>query len=224
MAGGSIQVFRAIDRIKGGGDAVFRVCLQYALAAALSFILAGCGSTAPSLVGTPANGSTEYIIGAGDILNIFVYRAPELSVDIPVRPDGRISTPLAPDIIALGRTPSQLAAVLQDQLRKYVRDPNVTVMVTSFSGPADRQIRVIGEVAQPLNIPFHAQLSLLDVMIAAKGLTRFAAGNRSVIVRLDPDGPRNYNVRLDDLLKDGDISQNVAMRPGDTLFVPQSWF
>jgi polysaccharide export outer membrane protein len=153
-----------------------------------------------------------------------VYRAPELSVEVPVRPDGRISTPLAPDVVALGKTPSQLAIALQDELKKYVKDPNVTIMVTSFAGPADRQIRVIGEVPQPLAMPYRAELSVLDVMIASKGLTRFAAGNRSLIVRLDPDGPRTYNVRLDDLLKDGDISQNVAMRPGDTLFIPQAWF
>jgi polysaccharide export outer membrane protein len=97
-------------------------------------------------------------------------------------------------------------------------------MVTGFVGPPDQQVRVIGEVAQPLALPYKAQLSLLDVMIATKGLTKFAAGNRAVIVRLEPDGQRTYSVRLDDLLKDGDVSQNVAMKPGDTLFVPQAYF
>jgi polysaccharide biosynthesis/export protein len=109
-------------------------------------------------------------------------------------------------------------------LKKYVKEPTVTVMVTGFVGPPDQQVRVIGEVAQPLALPYKAQLSLLDVMIATKGLTKFAAGNRAVIVRLEPDGQRTYNVRLDDLLKDGDVSQNVAMKPGDTLFVPQAYF
>jgi polysaccharide export outer membrane protein len=127
-------------------------------------------------------------------------------------------------VIALGKTPSQLSATIQQALGKYIKDPNVTVMVTSFAGPPDRQIRVIGEVAQPLAMPYRVQLSLLDVVIATKGLTRFAAGNRAVVVRQEPGGPRTYNVRLDDLLKDGDVSQNVLMQPGDTLFVPQAWF
>ena len=189
-----------------------------------TLIVGACAPLGPSLVGESSAGPGEYIIGPGDALNVFVYRAPELSAEVPVRPDGRISTPLVPDVAALGRTPSQLATAIQDKLRQYVREPNVTVMVTSFAGPAERQVRVIGEVAQPLALPYRAQLSLLDVMIASKGLTRFAAGNRAVIVRQAPDGPRSYNVRLDDLLKDGDISQNVAMQPGDTLFIPQAWF
>jgi polysaccharide export outer membrane protein len=141
-----------------------------------------------------------------------------------VRPDGRISTPLARDIIALGRSPSQLAAAIEERLKKYVNEPNVTVMVTGFVGPPERQIRVIGEVAQPLAIPYRANLSVLDVMIAAKGLTRFAAGNRAVIVRREPGGPKDFNLRLDDLLNDGDVSQNVPLQPGDILFVPQAWF
>ena len=125
---------------------------------------------------------------------------------------------------ALGRTPSQLARAIEAELGKYVKEPTVTVMVTGFVGPPDRQIRVIGEVAQPSALPYRAQLSILDVMIAVKGLTKFAAGNRAVIVRQEPEGARSYNVRLDDLLKDGDVTQNVSLQPGDILFVPQSWF
>ena len=189
-----------------------------------TLILTACAPVAPSLVGERSAGPGEYIIGPGDALNVFVYRAPELSAEVPVRPDGRISTPLVPDVAALGKTPSQLAATIQDKLRQYVKEPNVTVMVTSFVGPPDLQVRVIGEAAQPLALPYRSQLSVLDVMIASKGLTRFAAGNRAVIVRQAPDGAKSYNVRLDDLLKDGDISQNVAMQPGDTLFIPQAWF
>ena len=197
---------------------------QFGALAGLVFLLTACASGAPPLVGVAAHGDSQYIIGPGDAVNVFVYRVPELSVDVPVRPDGRISTPLVPDLLALGKTPSQLATAVQDVLKKYIKDPNVTIMVTNFAGPLDQQIRVIGEVAQPFAMPYRVQLSLLDVMIASKGTTRFAAGNRSVIVRQEPDGPKTYNVRLDDLLKDGDISQNVAMQPGDTLFVPQSWF
>jgi len=187
-------------------------------------LLSACTSGAPGLVGEAVSGPSQYIIGPGDTLNVFVYRSPELSAEVPVRPDGRISTPLVPDVIALGKTPSQLARAIENELKKYVKEPIVTVMATGFVGPPGQQVRIIGEVAQPLALPYRAELSLLDVLIAVKGLTRFAAGNRAVIVRMEPEGQRAYNVRLDDLLKDGDVSQNVAMRPGDTLFVPQAWF
>ena len=152
-----------------------RGCGGLAVLAALALFLTAC-VPGPSLVGLPPPATPEYVIGVGDALNIFVYRAPELSAEVPVRPDGRISTPLVPDILALGKTPSQLAAVIESRLKKYVKEPNVTVMVTSFVGPPDREIRVIGEVGQPLVLPYHAQMSVLDVMIAAKG-------NRTMSVR-----------------------------------------
>lgn len=199
-----------------------RRCRGVAVAALLLLLSACAGG--PSLVGQPVPATPEYTIGPGDSLNVFVYRAPELSADVPVRPDGRISTPLVPDVLALNKTPSQLAAEIETRLKQYVKEPVVTVMVNSFAGPPDKQVRVIGEVGQPLAMPYHAELSVLDVMIAAKGLTRFADGNRAVIVRQEPGGPKRFTVRLDDLLNDGDISQNVAMKPGDTLFVPQAWF
>src|SRR5258708_9832947 len=192
---------------------------RFGVSAALLLLLAACVSGGPALMGASVTAPADYLIGPGDTINVYVYRSPELSVDVPVRPDGRISTPLAPDVLAIGKTPTQLSAAIEQALQKYVKEPSVTVMVTSFIGPADRQIRVIGEVAQPLAIPYRAQLSLLDVLIASKGLTRFAAGNRAVIVRQELDGPKTYNVRIDDLLKDGDISQNVAVQPGDTLFI-----
>jgi len=199
-------------------------CTRFGFLVGLALFAAGCTPTAPPLVGVPPGPESQYIIGPGDAVNIFIYRVPELSVEVPVQPDGLISTPLVPDVIALGKTPTQLARDIEDRLKKYIKDPNVTIMVTSFTGPPLRQIRAIGEVAQPLAIPYHVELSLLDVMIATKGLTRFAAGNRALIVRQEPAGPRTYNVRLDDLLKDGDVTQNVPMQPGDTLYVPQSWF
>jgi polysaccharide export outer membrane protein len=190
----------------------------------MAALLTACAA-GPSLVGRPLPATPLYRIGPGDALNVFVYRAPELSADVTVRPDGRISTPLVPDAVALNKTPSQLAAEIQRRLKTYVKEPVVTVMVTSFSGTPDRQVRVIGEVGQPLAVPYHAELSVLDLMIAAKGLTRFAAGNRAVIERPVPGGgTKLFTVRLDDLLTDGDLSQNVAMKPGDTLFVPQAWF
>jgi polysaccharide biosynthesis/export protein len=197
-----------------------RRCFAFA---ALSMLLAAC-STGPSLVGQPVAATPEYRIGPGDGLNVFVYRAPELSAQVAVRPDGRISTPLVPDIVALNKTPTQLAAELQNRLKKFVKEPVVTVMVTSFSGPPDQQVRVIGQVAQPVAVPYHAELSALDLMIAAKGLTQFADGNRAVIVRHERGGLKRFAVRLDDLLNKGDLSQNVAIKPGDTIFVPQAWF
>lgn len=197
---------------------------RYGLFACLAVLPAACAAPAPGLVGVRPPAAGEYIIGPGDDLNVFVYRSPELSAVVPVRPDGLISTPLAPDVVAAGRTPTELAQALEARLRKYVKEPNVTVMVTGFIGPSARQVRVIGEVVQPLEIPYHQGLSLLDVMIAAKGLTPFAAGNRALLVRRGPRGAQTYNVRLKDLLKDGEVSEDVPLRPGDTVFVPEAWF
>ena len=179
---------------------------------------------------TPSNEAAktdagQYVIGPGDVLSIFVYEAPPLSVnELPVRPDGRISVPLVPDVLAAGKTPSELGAAISGKLKQYVNNPNVTVMVRSFQGPADRQVRVIGEATDPQAIPFRENMSLLDVMIATKGLTKFAAGNRAVIVRRAGGAEQRIRVHLSDLIKDGDISQNVMMRPGDTLIIPQSFF
>jgi polysaccharide export outer membrane protein len=168
---------------------------------------------------------TQYVIGAGDQLGISVYRAPELSVPtIPVRPDGRISMPLIPDIVAAGKTPTQLGKELEERLKEYVKDPIVTVMVSGFVGPFSRQVRVIGAATEPMALPYRNNMTVLDVMIATKGLTKFAAGNRAVIVRDVGGRKESIKVRLNDLLKDGDIDQNVRMMPGDTLIIPESWF
>jgi polysaccharide export outer membrane protein len=168
----------------------------------------------------------EYVIGSGDSLSVFVYRNPDLSEGgVSVRPDGRISTPLIEDIVAAGKTPTALAREIEERLKKFVQDPNVTVIVRNFIGPPDRQVRVIGEATDPIAIPYRDHMSLLDVMIAIKGLTKYASGNRSIIVRMLPDGKQqSIRVRINDLIKDGDISQNLEMAPGDTLIIPQSWF
>lgn len=170
--------------------------------------------------------SEDYVIGAGDSLSVFVYRNPDLSEPgVAVRPDGRISVPLIEDIVAAGKTPTQLAREIEERLKKYIQDPNVTIIVRSFIGPPDRQVRVIGEASDPQAIPYRERMTLLDVMIATKGLTKYAAGNRAMIVRITPDGKQqSIPVRLNDLIKDGDITQNVEMQPGDTLIIPQSWF
>jgi polysaccharide biosynthesis/export protein len=195
--------------------------------------LAGCdgglfgSQPAPPVVDkTAARAPDDYIIGSGDSLSIFVYRNADLSeAGVAVRPDGRISTPLIEDIVAAGKTPTQLAREIEQRLTKYIQEPNVTVIVRGFIGPPDRQVRVIGEAVDPLAIPYRDHMTLLDVMIATKGLTKYAAGNRAVIVRLDAIGKQQtIRVRLSDLIKDGDINQNIEMSPGDTLIVPQSWF
>jgi len=171
--------------------------------------------------------ATEYVIGPGDGLNIFVYRAPELSVpELAVRPDGRISIPLVPDLQAAGKTPSALAREIEERLKRYVIEPTVTVMVRSFIGQPNQQVRIIGEAAQPMSLPYRDGMTVLDAMIVAKGLTRYAAGNRAEIIRRGTNGRRDeiIRVRLTDLLRDGDISQDVPLMPGDTLVVPSSWF
>lgn len=196
------------------------------LAAALLAACAPQGVPPPDLAAGPAPSTEQhYVIGPGDSLGIFVHRAPELSMDVPVRPDGRISIPLVPDIQAAGRTPSGLARDLEVQLRRYVVEPNVTVIVRSFIGPPNRMIRVIGEVAQPQAIAHRDGMTILDVMIATGGLTRFAAGNRAELIRRDAAGARQgIPVRLNDLVRSGDMSQDIPVHPGDTLVIPQSWF
>jgi len=188
----------------------------------------GCSARDPSgPLAAPASTavSTPYLIGPGDTLSVFVYQAPQLSAPgLPVRPDGRISMPLIPDISAAGKTPTALAKDIEGRLKQYVKEPNVSVIVSGFVGPLDRQIRVIGEATEPLAIPYRDGMTVLDVMIQTKGLTRYAAGNSANLVRTVGGQRQTIKVRLSDLLKDGDIDQNVAMMPGDTLIIPQSWF
>lgn len=187
--------------------------------------LAACSSfrSHPPAPAQAAAQDYTYIIGAGDSVNISVWRNPELSMSVPVRPDGKVSAPLVDEVMAQGKTSVQLARELEQVLGKYVRDPIVTVMVNGFIGPYSEQIRVVGEAAKPQFLPFKSKMTVLDVMIAAGGLTDFAAGNRATILRTS-EGNKQYSVRLDDLIKDGDVSANVEMRPGDILIIPQSFF
>jgi polysaccharide export outer membrane protein len=169
--------------------------------------------------------ASQYVIGPGDRLQVFVYEAPNLSMSgVPVRPDGRLSLPLVPDLEAAGKTPTELAAVITERLKEFVKEPNVSVIVQGFTGPFDRQIRVIGEASEPMAMAYSDRMTVLDVMIAAKGLTRYASGNRAVIVRRSNGKQETIKVRLGDLLKDGDVTQNVDMQPGDTLIIPQTYF
>ena len=185
--------------------------------------LAGCASSYPPAPSEAASADYKYIIGPGDTVNIIVWRNPELSMSVPVRPDGRLATPLVEDLQAMGKNPTSLARDIEKELAKFIRDPVVTVIVTGFVGPYTEQIRVIGEAAKPQVLPYKQKMTLLDVMIAVGGITDFADGNRASILRTS-EGSKQYGVRIRDLVKRGDVSANVDMKPGDVLIIPQSWF
>lgn len=166
----------------------------------------------------------NYLIGPGDELDIFVWRNADLTTKVPVRPDGKISIPLVDDVIAVGKTPSMLSREIEERLKAYIKDPIVTVIVSNFVGPFSQQVRVIGEATQPRAIPYRANMTMLDVMIEVGGLTRFAAGDRSVVVRNFNGRKETIKAHLDGLVKDGDVTDNIAMRPGDIVIIPQRYF
>jgi polysaccharide export outer membrane protein len=209
----------------------FRVGSMHALARAastcvLAALLPLAGCTTPQYPPAPRDAATadyNYRIGPLDTVNIIVWRNPELSITVPVRPDGKISTPLIDDMQAIGKTPTQLERDMEQALGKFIRDAVVTVVVTTFVGPTDEQIRVTGEAARPQILAYRKSMTVLDVMIAVGGLTDFADGNAATIYRV-AEGGKLYSVRLRDLIKRGDISANVEMKPGDILIIPQSWF
>jgi polysaccharide export outer membrane protein len=198
--------------------------VRLSVGALVAICLAACSS--PQYPPAPAKAATSdyrYLIGPLDVINIIVWRNPELSMTVAVRPDGKISTPLVEDMPAVGRNPSDLARDLEKNLSRTLRDPVVTVVVSGFQGVSSEQIRVIGEAAKPQAIPYRQDMTLLDVMIQVGGLTDFADGNAAVLVR-GKDGGKQYSIRLKDLLRRGDISANVDVRPGDIVIVPQGWF
>lgn len=193
--------------------------------ALLCAVLGACGSTgsfppAPRTVDSPA---LRYKIGPMDTLNIVVWRNPELSGVVTVRPDGYIVTPLVDDMLAAGKTTQELARELERTLSKYLKDPVVNVVLTGFQGIYSDQIRIVGEAARPQAVPYRQNMTVLDVMIQVGGITDFADGNSAVLIR-GSEGGKQYSVRLKDLLKRGDISANAAIMPGDVIIVPQSWF
>lgn len=189
---------------------------------------AGCGTSKNyPLLEDSANANafeTAYLIGPGDTIQIDVWGNPELSVTVPVRPDGKMSSPLVQDLWASDKTATQLAKDIEKVLAKYVRNPVVTVIVTNFGGVYRQQIRVIGEATTPQALPYRENMTLLDVMIAVGGITDFAAGNKASVVRRSGSKSQQFGVRLKDLVKGGDLSANVAMHPGDILIIPQSYF
>lgn len=190
--------------------------------------LSACSSVTSSIPveqDVPVSGTlSEYLIGAGDQLNVFVWRNSEISVTVPVRPDGRISTPLVEDMIAVGKTPTRLARDIEKRISKFIRNPQVTIIVTNFIGSLKQQIRVIGQATRPQSLPYRQQLTLLDVMIQVGGLTEFASGNDAKVIRKINGVNTEIAARLDDLIKSGDISANLIIHPGDIVIIPESWF
>jgi len=202
-----------------------RYLLIFAVAAAL--LAAGCAK--PRFPFLPEatyqlRYAQKYKIGPGDSVQIFVWRYPEVSTTVPVRPDGYISAPLLEDVPAAGKTPTELARDLEEALSVFLRDPLVTVIVQGFVGIYPEQIRVLGEATQPRALQYRDGMTLLDLLIAVGGITEFADGNRAVLVRFENGEKRQYTVRLRDLIEDADLTANVDMRPGDILLIPESWF
>lgn len=193
------------------------------LSVAALFLASGCAGNRPAAPAAAASADYSYKIGPGDNLNIVVWRNPELSMNVPVRPDGKISSPLIDDLNAMGKDSTALARDIEKELGKYIRDPVVTVIVTGFVGPYSEQIRVIGAATKPQILAYKQKMTLLDVMIAVGGITDFADGNGATILRTSESNAQ-YTVRIKDLVKRGDVSANVEMKPGDVLIIPQSWF
>jgi len=212
----------------------FTTITRAAVLVLTALVFAGCSASkilggeqlaaAPSSAVDAAAAGPDYLIGPLDQLEIFVWRAPELSTNVTVRPDGRISTPLVEDMVASGKTPSNLANDLEKSLRTYVKSPEVTVIVSDFSGSFDQQVRVLGEAQQPIALPYQSGMTVLDVMVAVGGLTEFAAGNKSVLIRGQGEARESYRLRLDDLIRKGSISANVPVLPGDVILIPESIF
>jgi len=198
-----------------------------------SVMLTGCagGANGPELppasfVAMQEGPGEEYVIGPLDELTIFVWRNPELGAKVQVRPDGRITTPLITDMPAVGKTPSMLAEDLKLQLSQYIQDPLVSVIVNKFAGTFSQQVRVVGASEKPASLPYRANMTLLDAMIAVGGLSEYAAGNRAKLIRFDKETgkQREFAIRLGDLLKKGDSKANVMLMPGDVIIIPESSF
>ncbi|MCB2057034.1 MAG: polysaccharide biosynthesis/export family protein [Novosphingobium sp.] len=212
---------------------ITRVSRLLAGSALVCLALGGCAGSAngpqlppASFVAMQEGPGEEYVIGPLDELTIFVWRNPELGAKVQVRPDGRITTPLITDMPAVGKTPSMLAEDIKLQLSQYIQDPLVSVIVNKFAGTYSQQVRIVGATEKPASIPYRANMTLLDAMIAVGGLSEYAAGNRAKLVRFDKQTgrQREYAVRLGDLLKKGDTAANVMLMPGDVIIIPESTF
>jgi polysaccharide export outer membrane protein len=192
----------------------------------LPLVLGGCSSNPYPPVPEPermVEPDYEYLVGPGDNMEIFVWGNEELSTGAVVRPDGKMTTRLVEDLVASGRTSTQLARDIETAYSEYVRQPVVSVIVNGFVGLPEQQVRVVGEATSPTGIPYRMQMTLLDLMIAVGGMTEYASGNKSVLIRVENGGQVSYSLRLDDLIKDGDISANITLMPGDIIIIPESW-
>ncbi len=201
----------------------FGAAFRWVLIGVLGAVVVGCATGNPPAPFAAASPEYNYIIGPGDMVNIVVWRNPELSMSVPVRPDGKITAPLVEDLQAMGKDSTMLARDIEAALGKFIRDPVVTVIVTAFVGPYSEQIRVVGEAAKPQTLPYKQKMTLLDVMIAVGGMTDFADGNGTTLLRT-AEGNKQFSIRASDLIKRGDVSANVEMKPGDVLIIPRSWF
>lgn len=199
------------------------VAFRWIVIGTLGLAVFGCATSHPPAPYAASSPDYNYIVGPGDTVNIVVWRNPELSMSVPVRPDGKITAPLVEDLVAMGKDSTTLARDMEEALGKFIRDPVVTVIVTAFVGPYSEQIRVVGEAAKPQTLPYKQKMTLLDVMIVVGGITEFADGNGTTLLRTTEDN-KQFNVRVGDLIKRGDVSANVEMKPGDVLIIPQSWF
>ena len=203
------------------------------LLASAAALVSGCASggadgqlPAAAFVPVEEGPGANYVIGPLDQLQIFVWRNPELSTNVSVRPDGRITVPLIEDLAATGKTPTQLADDIEKQLAAYIQNPIVSVIVGAFNGPFAQQVRIVGEATEPKALPYRANMTLLDAMIAVGGLTEFAAGDRATLIRFDKatGTQREYRVKLESLLEDGKTKANVRLEPGDVIIIPESFF
>ena len=194
-------------------------------ATVLLAMLAGCaaGPSAPPAPARAASPQYQYLIGPGDDLHVIVWRNPDLSGAVPVRPDGKITTPLVEDMVAVGKTPSTLARDIETVLGKYIKSPKVNILV-SQPVSAFSQVKIIGQVARPQSVPFREGMKVLDAVLAVGGLAPFAAGNRAKLMRMENGKQRQIRIKLNNLLNDGDLRQNLELRPGDVLVVPESLF
>jgi polysaccharide export outer membrane protein len=210
-------------------DRFFRLLAGSAIA---SLALTGCASSSKpelpsaSFVAMQEGPGEEYVIGPLDELTVFIWRNPELGANVQVRPDGRITTPLITDMPAVGKTPSMLAEDIKLQLSQYIQDPLVSVIVNKFAGTFSQQVRVVGATEKPASIPYRANMTILDAMIAVGGLSEYAAGNKARLIRFDKEKGRQteFALRLGDLLKKGDSKANVMLMPGDVIIIPESMF
>lgn len=211
------------------------ICKQWSTriaAVGLALVMVGCSSNSyPPLESSIAKqplttnpDQYDYRVGPGDSLNIFVWRNPEVSQTVTVRPDGKITTPLVEDIPVSGLTSTEIARKIEEQLSVYIKEPIVTVLVSGFIGPYSEQVRIIGEASDPQALPYREDMTLLDVMIAVGGLTEFADGNGASVVRIVDGEQQQYGIRIKDLIQGGDISANVNLLPGDIVIIPESWF